>query len=64
MDNMVIINAIIEKQRQSYKDTYLFFVDPEKYYDKLWLKDCLINMEEIGYKRNDIKILCEMNKKA
>ena len=30
MDNIIIINAIIEKQRQSYKNTYLFFADAEK----------------------------------
>ena len=64
MDNIIIINAIIEKQRQSHKNTYLFFADAEKCFDKLWLKDCLIDMEEIGYNRNDIKILYEMNKKA
>ena len=64
MDNIIIINAIIEKQRQSHKNTYLFFADAEKCFDKLWLKDCLIDMEEIGYNRNDIKILYEMNKNA
>ena len=62
MDSIIIINAIIEKQRQSQKDTYLFFADAEKCCDKLWLTDCLIDMEEIGYNRNDIKILYEKNK--
>ena len=64
MDNIIIINAIKEKQRQSHKNTYLFFTDAEKCFDKLWLKDCLIDMEEIGYNRNNIKILYKMNKKA
>ena len=64
MNNVIIINATIEKQRQSYKNTYLFFADAEKCFDKLWLKDCLIDMEEIGYNRNDVKILYKMNKKA
>ena len=64
MDNIIIINAIKEKQRQSHKNTYLFFTDAEKCFDKLWLKDCLIDMEEIGYNRNAIKILYQMNKKA
>ena len=63
MDN-IIINAIIEKQRESHKNTYLLFADAEKCFDKLWLKDCLTDMEEIGYNRNDIKILYEVNKKA
>ena len=64
MDNINIINAIIEKQRQNHKNTYLFFADAEKCFDKWWLKDSLIDIEEIGYDRNDIKILYKMNKKA
>ena len=63
INNIIITNAIIEKKRQSHKNTYLFFADAECF-DKLWLKDCLIDMEEIGYSRNDIKILYEMKKKA
>ena len=47
MDNIIIINAIIEKQTQSHKNTYLVFADVEKCFEKLWLKDCLIDMEEI-----------------
>ena len=35
MDNIIIMNAIIEKQRQSYKNTYLFFAEAEKCSDKL-----------------------------
>ena len=35
MDNIIIMNAIIEKQRQSYKNTYLFFAEAEKCFDKL-----------------------------
>ena len=52
MDNIIIINAIIQKQRQGHKNAYLFIADAEKYFEKLWLKDCLIEMEEIGYNRN------------
>ena len=63
MDRIIIINAIIEKQRESHKNTYLFFADAKKCFDKLWLKDCLIEMEEIGYNRNDIKMQYKMNKK-
>ena len=33
----------------------------KKYFDKLWLKDSLIEME-IGYSKNDIKMLSEINK--
>ena len=34
MDN-IIINVIIEKQRQSHKNTYLCYADAEKCFEKL-----------------------------
>ena len=33
-------------------------------YKVLWLKDCLIEMKDLGYSSNDIKILYEMYKKT
>ena len=38
--------------------------DAVKGFDKLWFKDCLIEMKELGYCSNDIKILHEMYKKT
>ena len=64
MVNIIIINATIEKQRQSHKNTYLFFADAEKCFNKLWLKDCLIKLEEIGYNKNDITMIYKIIKKA
>ena len=62
IDNLIIMNAIIEKQRQDNKNTYILYADAEKCFDKLWLKDSLIEMERIGYNKSDIKMLCEINK--
>ena len=56
-------DTIIEKQRQSHKNTYLYFAGAEKCLNKLWMKDSLTEMGEIGYNRN-IKMLYKMNKKA
>ena len=56
------MNAIIEKQRQDNKTTYILYADAEKCFDKHWLKDGLIEMERIGYNKSDIKILYEINK--
>ena len=55
IDNLIILNAIIEKQRQHNKNTYIFYADAEKYFNKLWLKDSLIEMERIGHNKSDIK---------
>ena len=57
MDNIITISAIIGKQRQGHKSTFLFLQTQKKCLDKLWLKDYLIEMEEIGYNRSDIKML-------
>ena len=62
IDNLIIMNTIIERQRQDNKNTYILYADVEKCLDKLWLKDSLIEMERIGYSKNDIKILYEINK--
>ena len=60
IDNLIILNAI--KEKQDNKNTYIFYADAEKYFNKLWLKDSLIEMERIGHNKSDIKMLYEINK--
>ena len=35
IDNLIIMNAITEKQRQDNKNTYILYADVEKCFDKL-----------------------------
>ena len=63
-DNILIMSAIIEQRREEKKNTYTYFADAVKCFDKLWLKDSLLELKEIGYKSNDIKMLYEMNRQA
>ena len=42
----------------------MFFADVVKCFDKLWLKDCLLEMHNLGYDPNTLKILYEMNKET
>ena len=58
IDNLIMMNAIIEKQRQDHKNTYILFSDAEKRFGKLRLKE----MERIGYLKSEIKILYKMSK--
>ena len=44
MDNLIIMNTIIENQTAGKLNTYIFFADAVKCFDKLWLKDCLFEM--------------------
>ena len=55
MDNIIIMSAIVEKRRTERLNTYLFFADAVKCFDKLWLKHCLIKFKTLGYKNNDLK---------
>ena len=55
IDNLIIMNAIIEKQRQDHKNIYMLFADSEICFDKLWLKDSSIEMERIEYNNSGIK---------
>ena len=62
VDKLIILNSIIENQRQNKNKTYLFFADAKKCFDKLWLKDCLIEMYYLGYSPGTIRSLYEINK--
>ena len=48
VDNLIILNSIIESQRQNKNKTYLFFAGAQKYFNKLWLKYFLIEMYYIA----------------
>ena len=39
---LIILNSIKRNEKQNENETYLFFRDAKKCFDKLWLKDCLI----------------------
>ena len=62
VDNLIILNSIIENQSQNKNKTYLFFADAKKYFDKLCLKDCLIEMYYLGCSPGTIRSLYEINK--
>ena len=64
MDNLIIMNTIIENQKAQKLNRYIFFADAVKCFDKLWLKDCLLEMYKLGYDPNTLKILYEMNKET
>ena len=63
MDNIVIVRAIIE-QRIEKSNTYIFFADAVKCYNKLWLQDCIIELAKLGYNKNDLEILYKLNETA
>ena len=54
VNNLIILNSIIENQRQNKNKIYLFFADAKKCFDKLWLKDCLTEMHYLGSRVSNI----------
>ena len=60
VDNLIITNSIIENKRKNKNKTYLFSVDAKKCFDKLWLKDCLIEIYNLGYSPGTIRSLHEV----
>ena len=53
---------MIENQRENKDESLLFFADAKKCFDKLWLKDCLIEMYYLGYSLGTIRSFYEINK--
>ena len=64
MDNLMIMNTIIENQGAQKLNTYMFFAYAVKCFYKLWLKDCLLEMYNLDYDPNTLKILYEINKET
>ena len=64
MDNIVIVSAIIAENKLNNIPTYMFFGDAEKCFDKLWLKDCIIELVELGVSESDAYMLYIMNAEA
>ena len=62
MDDLIIMNTIIENQRAQKQNANMFFADAAKCFNKLWLKDCTLEMYNLGYDSNTLKVIYEMNK--
>ena len=56
--------AVMEENKRLGKDTYLIFADAEKCFDKLWLEDCLVRMNEAGMREREVELLRSLNEKA
>ena len=64
IDNWFILIAIRDEFRRLKKNMYLFFGDLVKCFDRLWLKDCLVDMKEAGAREREIRMLYQLNKEA
>ena len=56
IDNIMAISAIIERNRTLKTNTYLFIADARKCFDKLWLKDCLLQLKRREFPSYDLSL--------
>ena len=64
VDNMIMMRAVIDNNARLNKKTYCYFADAYKCFDKLWLKDCLVEMWRAGMREREIMLIYELNRKA
>ena len=61
-DNIIIINSLIQERKDENQLTYLLFADAVKCFDKLWLKDCILEMINLGMNEQDAWMIYKLNK--
>ena len=61
---MIMMRAVIDNNRRLNRKTYCYFADAYKCFDKLWLKDCLVELWRAGMREREIYMLYEMNKQS
>ena len=59
-----MMRAVIDNNRRLNIKTYCYFADAYKCFDKLWLKDCLVELWRAGMREREVYMLYEMNKEA
>ena len=64
VDHIMVLSEIIRRNRKMGKKTYILFGDAVKCFDKLWLKDCLVEMYKAGCNLQDIQIMYQLNKET
>ena len=61
VDNHIIFTEIIRKNKKLGRKTYVVFGDAVKCFDKLWLKDSLLEFYKAGYNIQDIEMVYRLN---
>ena len=64
VDNWMVLTAVVDEGKRLKKPVYLFFADLVKCFYRLWLKDCLNDLQSCGMREREVLLLYEMNKEA
>ena len=61
-DNSFIMNNVIAEFKREKKNLYIIFGDLEKCFDKLYLKDCIIELVDAGVPIEEAMFIYDMNR--
>ena len=61
VDNHIVLSEIIRKNRKMGRRTYIVYGDAVKCFDKLWLKDSLVELFNAGCSPQDIQMMHLLN---
>ena len=64
VDNKIVLSEVIRRNRKMKIKTYIVFGDAVKCFDKLWLKDALVELYKAGCTPEDVVMIHEMNKET
>ena len=56
--------AIIDEGKRLNKCVYLYFGDLVKCFDRLWLRDCIVDLHEAGVREREARMIFKLNEKA
>ena len=63
-DNLLTILAVVNERKRLKQNTCMCFADAYKCFDKLWLKDCLVDLEACGVREKEISYIYELNRRS
>ena len=61
VDNFIILSEVVRRKKKMGQKCYLMFGDAVKCFDKLWLKDSLVELYKAGCSIQDIQMIYKMN---
>ena len=61
IDNWIVTMAVVDEGKRLKKNVYIFFADLVKCFDRLWLKDCLVDLHEAGAREKEIRVIYKLN---
>ena len=59
-----MMKAVIDSNSRLNKRTYCYYADAYKYFDRLWLKDSLIELWKAGMRERKVLMIYKMNESA